>query len=276
MIYGAYGIYNKTLTYGSLVALIQIVSYFESPLSALSSLLSRYASYKVSEKRIQEIFDIEEDCKQNELNDFDEIVIDNISFKYDKEIYKDYSLTIKKGERFFIKGPSGIGKTTLFNLLLGFIKPSKGSIYILRDGKKYDVSECRKLFSYVSQENILFSGTIKENIHLFVPNATDEQIINALKIACIYDELETKEDKLNTVLKERGSGLSLGQIQRILLAICLLKDRPILLLDEFTSALDKNIEDQIITNLISCNKTMIIITHRLIELPNSVDINLGK
>lgn len=277
MIYGAFGIVQGFLTYGSLVGLLQVISYFETPLSMFSSLITNYNAYKVSENRIQELYNIKNECNQIEINDFDEIIFEHVDFSYDQNvILKDFSLSIKKYDTILLKGHSGCGKTTLFNLLLGFISPNKGTIKVKYNNKFYNIKECRNLFSYVAQENILFSGTIEENAKLFIENYQEDKFINSLKIACIYDEINQKPNKLKTILNERGNGLSLGQIQRILLAIALEKNNQILLLDEFTSALDKELEKNIVNNVSCINKTKIIITHRDINLPNAKTIFLGE
>ena len=277
MVYGAIGIFFGSISYGDLVGLLQIVSYFESPLSMFSQLLNRYQTYRVSEERVNELLTMKDEVEQEDITTFDKIEINNISFKFDKnEIYSNYSLTINKNDTILLKGQSGCGKTTLFNLLLGFETPYEGCIEVHSKGKILPINKCRNLFSYVFQENILFSGTIEENIKLFVPNATEEEVISALKIACIYDELMEKPLKLKTELSERGNGLSIGQIQRVLLAISLLKDNPILLLDEFTSALDKELEKQIVINVSKLAKTKIIITHRDISIDNARTIYLGE
>ena len=241
MIYGGISIYNGLLTYGSLVGLLQIVSYFETPLSMFSSLMTRFNAYKVSEERINNL----------------------------------YNLTINKNDTILLKGHSGCGKSTMFNLILGFISPQNGSIDIYSNNNIYPSKQCRELFSYVSQENILFSGTIEDNIKLFVPNYNEEDLINALKLACIYDEIMEKPLKMKTIINERGNGLSLGQIQRVLLAISILQNKPILSLDEFTSALDKELEKRIVINVSKLNKTKIIITHRDISLIEARTIMLG-
>ena len=164
----------------------------------------------------------------------------------------------------------------MFNLILGFISPQEGSIDIYSNNHVYPSKQCRELFSYVSQENILFSGTIEDNIKLFVPNYNEKELINALKLACIYDEIMEKPLKMKTIINERGNGLSLGQIQRVLLAISILQNKPILLLDEFTSALDKELEKRIVINVSKLNKTKIIITHRDISLSEARTIVLGE
>lgn len=277
MIYGVISIATGNLLFGDLIALLQVVSYFESPISMFSQLLNNYNNYKVSKERIYSLYKINNEEEQYEIKDFDKIIIDNISFNYEnKDIFKDFSLTINKNDTILLKGHSGCGKTTLFNLLLGFEKVKNGKISIISNNNSYNIKNCRNLFSYVHQENILFSGTIEDNIRLFVPDYNEDELIQSLKIACIYDEIMEKPLKLKTPLNERGNGLSIGQIQRILLAISLLTNKPILLLDEFTSALDKELEKQIVINVSKLNKTKIIITHRDINIENSKTIYLGE
>lgn len=277
LIYGAYMLFKfpSVFSYGSLVALLRLVHYFESPITSMSELFNRYFAFKVSKQRIEEIDNLADEKEDDIVEDFESIVFENVSFSYDKLIIDNLSLEIKKHEMWALKGPSGIGKTTVLNLILGFIVPTSGKIYIKYQNKQYPISKAtRKLFSYVPQENILFSGTIRDNIDLFAPNSKEEDIERCLTLAGIYNDIEKMPHKLNTKLNERGVGLSLGQIQRILIGVALLKDKPILLLDEFTSALDKNNEKEIINNLAKLNKTIILITHRDIDIPGLKELSL--
>ncbi|MCH5171989.1 MAG: ABC transporter ATP-binding protein [Erysipelotrichales bacterium] len=277
LIYGAFMLFKRPdiFSYGELVALLRLVNYFESPISALSDFLNGYYAFKVSKQRISNIDYLTDEINDEEVNDFDSIVFDHVSFSYDKLVLNDLSLEIKKQEIWALKGPSGIGKTTMLNLILGFIVPTSGNIYIKYKDKHYPVSKAtRKLFSYVPQENILFSGTIRDNIDLFAPNSKEEDIQKCLTLAGIINDINEMPLKLDTKLNERGVGLSLGQIQRILIAISLLKDKPILLLDEFTSALDKDIEKEIINNLVGLDKTIILITHRDINVAGLKEFSL--
>ncbi len=277
VIFGAYLISNDKISFGELTTLTMLVSYFEGPISGFGSLLSRYNAYKVSKARVDKLLSLPNDYQRIEISDFEKIEVKDLCFDFDYPIFKNLSFTFSKGETLIIKGPSGRGKSTLFNLLLGFLKPKSGELDVISNGEKYPLSNVYGLFSYVVQDNILFSGTVRENIALFVNDANEEKIVAALKTACIYDELMQKEKGLDTPLYERGGGLSLGQIQRILLAINLLLDKEILLLDEFTSSLDKNTENQIVNNLLAINKSKMIITHHDLILPSDVKIlDLGE
>lgn len=280
LIYGAIMLfkYPDAFSYGTLVSLLQLVNYFETPFTSLSRVLNKYYAFKVSDKRIKEIFALKEE-EQNLLEiDFKQIVFDNVSFDYDKQVIKNLSFVVNKSDLVAIKGRSGIGKSTIINLLLGFIKPKEGSIYIIdNDNNKISVgANTRNLFSYVPQEVIMFSGSIRENISLFVKNKTEEEINEALKLSCIYDEIMAMPKKLDNVLTERGQGLSLGQIQRILIAIAILKNNDVLLLDEFTSALDKEVETKIVSNLLKLHKTIIMISHRNLEIQECKEIKLEE
>lgn len=280
LIYGAIMLfkYPDAFSYGTLVSLLQLVNYFETPFTSLSRVLNKYYAFKVSDKRIKEIFALKEEG-QNLLDvDFKQIVFDNVSFDYDKQVIKNLSFVVNKNDLVAIKGRSGIGKSTIINLLLGFIKPKEGEIYIIdKDNNKISVgANTRSLFSYVPQEVIMFSGSIRENISLFVKNKTEEEINEALKLSCIYDEIMAMPKKLDNVLTERGQGLSLGQIQRILIAIAILKDNDVLLLDEFTSALDKEVETKIVNNLLKLHKTIIMISHRNLEIQECKEVKLEE
>lgn len=280
LIYGAIMLfkYPNAFSYGTLVSLLQLVNYFETPFTSLSRVLNKYYAFKVSDKRIKEIFALKEETQNLLSINFKQIIFDNVSFDYDKQVIKNLSFVVNKNDLVAIKGRSGIGKSTIINLLLGFIKPKEGSIYIIdNDNNKISVgANTRNLFSYVPQEVIMFSGSIRENISLFVKNKTEEEINEALKLSCIYNEIMAMPKKLDNVLTERGQGLSLGQIQRILIAIAILKDNDVLLLDEFTSALDKEVETKIVNNLLKLHKTIIMISHRNLEIQGCKEIQLEE
>ena len=276
IIYGAFGILNDWFTYGSLIALVMLVRQIESPLISLSPLMNQYALSKASEERINKALALDdmEDVSSN--LDFDSIVFEDVSFSYDLDhkVLENLSFEIKKGDTVLLSGPSGIGKTTIFMLMMGFISPNSGHIYLnLKDEKIELSSKHISLFSYVPQENILFSGSILDNFKILTGKSEDE-IIEALKIANVYDEIMSLKDGLNTVLKDRGEGLSLGQIQRLIIACAILHNSPILLLDEFSSALDSNNEEKIITNLKKMNKTIIYITHKSKTIEDSRVVKL--
>lgn len=275
--YGGYAIAFLGLQFGDLSALLQLVSYLEGPLGDFSSYLNSFANYKASKERINALLSIEDEVEQEEIDDFDTIVFENVTYYYekDKPVIENISLEIKKEEVAIFKGESGRGKTTLFMIMLGFLKPINGRCFIKYKDKEIPVSKAtRNLFSYVPQDNIIFSGTIRENFKLLSSCDSEERILNVLKDACLYDDVMKMPLKLDTPLKERGQGLSTGQIQRILIAISLLNNKKILLLDEFTSSLDLKTEKEIVLSLYKLKKTIIMISHRKIELDNYLEINL--
>ncbi|MBQ8735502.1 MAG: ABC transporter ATP-binding protein, partial [Bacteroidaceae bacterium] len=170
------------------------------------------------------------------------------------------------GELVVIIGPSGEGKTTLIRLILGLIYPQKGEVTIeSSNGTRIPMNaDTRHLFSYVPQGNTILSGTIAENMRMAKEDATDEEIIEALKAACAWEFVEKLPQTFNSKIGEKGRGFSEGQTQRIAIARALLRNAPILLLDEATSALDVTTERNVLRNIIKKhpNKTCIVTTHR--------------
>jgi len=198
------------------------------------------------------------------------IEIKNLTFAYSdsfsdgETVYENANFTASPGDVIAILGESGGGKTTLFRLLLGLVIPDEGKV-IIRDsmGDEVDMNaDLRRFISYVPQGNTMMLGTIADNLRLMKKDATDDEIIEALKIACAWEFVEPLG--INAMLGERGKGISEGQAQRLSIARAVLRDAPILLLDEATSALDEATESKIIDNVIKAtpNKTIIISTHR--------------
>ena len=154
--YAAYLIYEGKISYGTLTALVSLVSYFESPFSYLAKTLNQLYQSKVSQERIANLVALKDDEEEENITDFDSIIFDSMTFRYDERIiYKDFSYKINKGDIIYIKGDSGKGKTTLINILLGFYS-YEGKVYVTNKDKQYDISEkTRSLFAYVQQENVL-------------------------------------------------------------------------------------------------------------------------
>ena len=190
----------------------------------------------------------------------------NFSYISDKQVLSNSDFVANPGEIVAIVGPSGEGKTTMIRMILGLIKPESGRAYLLdSQGNSVNMNaDIRQCFSYVPQGNTLISGTIAENLRMVKEDATDEEIVEALKIACAYDFIEKLPEGINGKLGERGRGVSEGQAQRIAISRAVLRDAPILLLDEATSALDVETERKVLRNIIQQrpNKTCIITTHR--------------
>lgn len=270
IVWGINGIAKQIISIGELIVFLQLLGQLQRPFFLLrdqsSILIASFAAYD----RLQDINNIAKYTKSFDdglIFNFDSLIIENISFSYNSHsgnIHNNLSLNINKGDKCIISGPTGCGKTTIFKLLLGFHLPDSGKIYFKNGSDTKPVSEstiCN--FSYVPQGNSLISGSIKYNMLLAAPNASDEDISNALNLACAEFVFDALPEGVNTVIGEKGHGLSEGQAQRIAIARGLLLDRPILLLDEPTAALDKSTAIRLISNIASYlkNKTVLIITH---------------
>ncbi len=257
------------LSFGNLYYFLQLISILRAPLQNISGLLPRFYGMTASAERITELLDktdepplIDDRSLNNLKKSFKCISVKNLSFSYGNEpVLENCTFDIKRNGITVITGESGSGKSTFFKLILGLYDATAGSITF--DGKTNINSSTRKMFSYVPQGNMILSGSIKDNITLFNSEIPDEKIANAAKAAEIYDYIVSLPDGFNTVLSERGSGLSEGQIQRLAIARSLLFDAPIILLDEATSSLDETTETNLLNNIKNMtDKTVIFITHR--------------
>lgn len=269
MVWGASNIASGTMTYGTLMAFLQLISQLRAPLQNVSGLLPQYYSALASAERLMELEAIDEDLPPVEDSKLSEIKksfsgmdIKNISFAYkDELILKNCSFVAESGKITAITGESGSGKSTIFRIILGLYEPQEGEILINGD-LKLDTS-LRGLFAYVPQGNLVLSGTIRENLTLCNDEIDEDELIKAAKAADIYDLILSLPDGFDTVVTERGGGLSEGQIQRISIARALLTDAPILLLDEATSALDESTETTVLSNIKAMkDKTVLFVTHR--------------
>ena len=203
-------------------------------------------------------------------------IVKTVRLKFKKrDISQHVNFSAAPGEFIAFVGGSGAGKSTFIKCISGVNKPTSGQVLINGSDLYANYDTLKKLIGYVPQENILFSGTVEDNIKIFVDDYNEDKLNEVLKLAEVYDELKEKPKGLKTPLVERGGGLSLGQIQRVLLAISLLKNHSVLLLDEFTSALDKDLERRIVSNISSLEKTKVIITHRDINVDNSITVFVG-
>ena len=271
LIYGAVKIYNGMLGYGSLSAILQLVNNVQVPFASLSSIFPKYYAMVASAERIMEIEEIDGEISDKNFESakvyekLKSFSLESVTFSYDREVVLDNAnLIINKGDFVMIEGVSGIGKSTLIKLLLGVYVADSGKILANCDGQNYELSEhTRTLFSYVPQQNMLFSGSIYDNLTFIKSNATDEQIEHALRVSCADEFISALPDGINTKVGENGLGLSEGQIQRIAIARAVLAGAPVLLLDESTSALDEKTERKLLNNLKKLeNKTLIIVSHK--------------
>lgn len=279
--WGIFRLWEGYITYGTMVMFLQLAFTLTNSFNSLLKVVPTTINLGTSASRIIAIETLPKEIviPTEEENLFIEksyktgvdIYCKNVTFHYSDEpninIIENSTFTIKRGETIAIIGDSGIGKTTFFRLILGLLNCVEGSISLENiDGDRIKVSaSTRKLFSYVPQGNTIIGGTIAENLRLIKQNATDEEIIDVLKMSCAYDFVSKLPDGINSYIGENGKGFSEGQIQRISIARALIKDAPVLLFDEATSALDEKTElkllENIKTNLKS--KTIIFVTHRL-------------
>ncbi len=273
MVLGGVRVFQGHIDVGQMTAILQLVNQVQGPLTSLAGVLPRFYGILASAERLIELEDYDDEFDTHEeIGDADEyyeqletIDFDSITFKYNRDfIFDNASITVNKGDFAAITGISGIGKSTLLKLLLGVIYPESGKITVSgRQGERLVDRATRNLFSYVPQGNMLLSGTLRENITFMCEDKTDEEIMRAVEISCADEFVRELPDGLETVVGERGMGLSEGQIQRIAIARAILYGAPILLLDEATSALDEATEEKLLKNLRALqNRTCIIITHK--------------
>lgn len=266
---GALKITKGTITFGTLTAMLQLIGNIQGPFAGLASLLPQVISAIGSTERLMELESLKTDPDVLGFQDVKStgIIFKNVNFGYKKDalIISNVSVSIDPGETVALIGPSGKGKTTFIHLLLGLIDPEKGHLYITNNSENIEVSaNTRKLMSYVPQGNTLFSGTIADNLRFGNPNASDRELESAARAACAWNFIRSSPEGLNTMLGERGTGLSEGQAQRIAIARALLRKVPLLILDEATSALDTKTEIEVLETIKNLNPapTCIIITHR--------------
>lgn len=267
ILWGAFRLSSNALSFGDFTAMIQLVNQVQSPFKSMGSLLVSYQNMLASAERILELEALNNDFPEKKsralpIPEFDSIVFDSVSFTYGGDTVLDNaSMKINKGDFVALAGISGAGKSTIIRLLLSLVEPTDGRIYLDSNPPLPLTPETRNLFSYVPQGNLLISGTIADNIAFYSP-CTREEIEKAARQAQL-DFAFNLPDGLDTMLGEKGSGLSEGQIQRIAIARALVRNKSILLLDEATSALDEDTEIKLLDAIKSEeDKTVIIITHR--------------
>ena len=277
--YGSHLIMSGQITSGNFVSFITALILLYTPVKSLGNNLNAVQMSFFAIEQIFEKLDMIPAIRDKEnpktlTRDHSIIKFENVNFEYDpnKPILKNINLEVKKGETIAFVGNSGGGKTTAVNLLPRFYDVKSGSISI--DGvdiRDYSLFSLRQNIAVVFQDNFLFSGTIKDNILLGNPTATDEDVKKALEMAYLDDFVATLKDGINTQIGERGILLSGGQKQRVAIARAFLKNAPILILDEATSALDNKAEaivQKAIDNLMQ-DKTVFVIAHRLSTVQNA-------
>ena len=265
-LWGVFGIKAGTVTYGTMTAFLQLVGQVQRPIAELGRQIPALIQAITSIERLMELQELEQEPAEDprRIKGAPAIIVEHLSYTYPgtrEPVLEDLCCEFPAGEMTVIAGPTGIGKSTLIRLVLGLLKPDSGSVTV---GGFPAGSALRENFMYIPQGNSLLSGTIRSNLLLAEPSASDEDIKAALTTAMalfVYD----LPDGLDTPCGETGSGLSEGQAQRIAIARALLRPGGVLILDESTSALDPETERQLLENLhreYHGNKTVLFISHR--------------
>lgn len=279
--YSGFGILNGTVSYGTLTAILHLISQIQSPFANITGYLPKFYAMMASAERLIQVENIENNCSDAIIyshqiqnfykNDFVGIAFENVDFSYSKsgdiDALKNVNIQITKGDCIAVTGHSGCGKSTLFKLLMSLYQCDGGKITLLKKHGEDETmsSRYRRLFAYVPQGNGLMSGTIREVVTFSDESKMqdDAAIRSALKIACADAFVDDLDNGIDTILGECGTGLSEGQMQRIAVARAVFSNHPILLLDEATSALDEQTEKSLLENLKQLpDKTLLIVTHR--------------
>ncbi len=275
--YCLYRLWTGQIQYGDMTFFLQQRSSLSTRFNSLVGTIPGMLNSAVSAHRIRELIDLPRETHDPEgyealqkiADKGISIKLDNVTFGYNKDnknIYTNAGFEAKPGEIVAVLATSGGGKTTLMRLLLGMLDADIGSVTLSgADGTTLPINaDLRKFFSYVPQGNTMLAGTIADNMRTVREDATDEQIIEALKTSCAWEFVSLLPEGINSSLGERGRGISEGQAQRISIARAVLRNSPILLLDEATSALDIETEERVLKNIIKQhpNKVIIISTHR--------------
>lgn len=285
--WGIYRLWEGFITYGTMVMFLQLTLTLSNSFNSILSVIPTTINLGTSAARIISLENLPEEKStptaeekkfiNSNFKSGVSINCSNLSFSYSdkpsERVLKNAGFSAGIGETIAIIGGSGIGKTTFFRLLLGLLEPTEGEITFKGNNNETIKAgpSTRELIAYVPQGNTIISGTVAENLRLIKKDATDEEIITALKLSCAYDFVSKLPQGINSQIGESGNGFSEGQIQRISIARALIKDAPVLLFDEVTSALDEETESRLLHNIQTHfkNKTIIFVTHKL----NALDIS---
>lgn len=274
--YCLFRLWTDAISYGTMTLFLQQRSALSSQFSSLVSIFPSMLNSSVSAHRIREIVELPKEtinpeaarALADQASEGLTVKMSGVDFAYEEnnKVITNSYFVARPGEIVALVGPSGEGKTTMIRLILGLVHPESGSVTLSgADGKALDMSaDLRQFFSYVPQGNTMLAGTVAENMRMVKEDATDEEIIQALKTACAWDFVGKLPETIHSPVGERGRGFSEGQAQRIAIARAILRDAPVLLLDEATSALDVSTERKVLRNIIrqQPHRTCVVTTHR--------------
>ena len=283
LLYGSKLVLSNEITIGAFVAFNGYIALFEGPVSWLPPLIARWKRAQISYKRLDKVFELEKEkisIKQKDnlelLNG--KIEIKDLTFNYSDCLtpaLNNINLNIEQGQTLGIIGTIGSGKTTLMNLITRLYNVERGKIFIDdKDINDIPLEIIRNSICYITQDNFLFSTSLKNNINLFRDEYEDEEIETSTKKALIYEEISNMPKGINTVIGERGTDLSGGQKQRVVLSRAFLKQSSIVILDDTFSALDNKTEEFLLQNIrkLTDKKTCIIISNRISDVKHSDNI----
>ena len=277
ILWGSKLVISGRMTIGDLVSFLGYLSLLDMPMMSVPWMISKIDELKISISRLDKVFKLpEEKIEFQELNKSEriggDIEFNNLSFHYPdslEEVLTNITIDVKRGETLGIIGVLGSGKTTLMNLLLKLYAVPKGKISIGgKDINEIPTEILRNSICYITQDNFLFSTSLKENINLFKDNYKDEEIAESTKKAMIYEEIKEMKDGIYTIIGEKGIDLSGGQKQRVVLSRAFLNDSSIVIFDDTFSALDNKTEQHVLNNIkeLVKDKTCIIISNRISDI----------
>lgn len=267
--YCLWRLWRGDILFGTMTLFLQQRSNLASAFSSLISLIPTALSGSVAAERVRELTDLPKEPRSETRftpKGSCSLTVENVRVAYteDRKVLSDVNIRVPAGKIVALVGPSGEGKTTLLRLLLGLIRPEEGTIRLEDgDGNCYPLgADTRHCFSYVPQGNTVIAGTVAENLRLGKEDASEEELHAALEAACAWEFVKELPQQLDTPIGEGGKGLSEGQAQRLSIARALIRSAPVLLLDEVTSALDRDTEKRVLENLTGLGVTTLLTTHR--------------